>query len=39
MIVGDGASGKTSLLNVFAVGHFPESYVSLMSNLGAAKRS
>jgi GTPase SAR1 family protein len=28
VIVGDGAAGKTSLLNVFAVGHFPESYVS-----------
>ncbi|TYJ58248.1 hypothetical protein B9479_001073 [Cryptococcus floricola] len=26
VIVGDGAAGKTSLLNVFAVGHFPESY-------------
>lgn len=26
MIVGDGAAGKTSLLNVFAVGHFPENY-------------
>jgi GTPase SAR1 family protein len=28
VIVGDGAAGKTSLLNVFAVGHFPENYVS-----------
>lgn len=27
VIVGDGAAGKTSLLNVFAVGHFPENYV------------
>ncbi|WVF70421.1 hypothetical protein IAT40_005211 [Kwoniella sp. CBS 6097] len=26
VIVGDGAAGKTSLLNVFAVGHFPEAY-------------
>ncbi|KAK1926606.1 putative Rho small monomeric GTPase [Papiliotrema laurentii] len=26
VIVGDGAAGKTSLLNVFAVGHFPENY-------------
>ncbi|AFR95892.1 rho family, other [Cryptococcus neoformans C23] len=26
VIVGDGAAGKTSLLNVFAVGHFSESY-------------
>jgi len=26
VIVGDGAAGKTSLLNVFAVGHFPETY-------------
>ncbi|KAL7423373.1 Rho GTPase [Cryptotrichosporon argae] len=26
VIVGDGAAGKTSLLNVFALGHFPESY-------------
>jgi Rho family protein len=31
VIVGDGAAGKTSLLNVFAVGHFPESYVSRLS--------
>jgi len=31
VIVGDGAAGKTSLLNVFAVGHFPESYVSILS--------
>ena len=28
VIIGDGAAGKTSLLNVFAVGHFPENYVS-----------
>lgn len=28
VIVGDGAAGKTSLLNVFAVGNFPENYVS-----------
>ncbi|RXK39582.1 rho family protein [Tremella mesenterica] len=26
VIVGDGAAGKTSLLNVFAVGHFPDTY-------------
>ncbi|WWC87346.1 uncharacterized protein L201_002235 [Kwoniella dendrophila CBS 6074] len=26
VIVGDGAAGKTSLLNVFAVGSFPENY-------------
>ncbi|ORX36171.1 ras family-domain-containing protein [Kockovaella imperatae] len=26
VIVGDGAAGKTSLLNVFAIGHFPEAY-------------
>jgi Rho family protein len=26
IIVGDGASGKTSLLSVFAVGSFPVSY-------------
>lgn len=26
VIIGDGAAGKTSLLNVFAVGHFPENY-------------
>lgn len=27
VIVGDGAAGKTSLLNVFALGEFPENYV------------
>jgi Rho family protein len=27
VIVGDGAAGKTSLLNVFAIGEFPENYV------------
>jgi Rho family protein len=26
VIVGDGAAGKTSLLNVFAIGEFPENY-------------
>ncbi|KAK4683769.1 hypothetical protein P7C73_g6460, partial [Tremellales sp. Uapishka_1] len=26
VIVGDGAAGKSSLLNVFAVGRFPEHY-------------
>jgi GTPase SAR1 family protein len=28
VIVGDGACGKTSLLCVFAVGEFPQQYVS-----------
>ncbi len=36
MIVGDGAAGKTSLLNVFAVGHFPENYVNPMFHLASA---
>lgn len=36
VIVGDGAAGKTSLLNVFAVGHFPESYVSWVVGCGGA---
>jgi GTPase SAR1 family protein len=26
VVVGDGACGKTSLLNVFVSGHFPEAY-------------
>jgi GTPase SAR1 family protein len=34
IIVGDGAAGKTSLLTVFALGHFPENYVST-HNLGS----
>jgi GTPase SAR1 family protein len=37
VIVGDGAAGKTSLLNVFAVGHFPESYVSPQFVLRSSK--